>query len=339
MKQKKTLYEKAKSNFLLTNWRTNTLFSMQFQELDRECVHIQARAWIWSQRQNLLSVTIHCETIEWQLIIQMEPKATERKRERKKALVKEQAVRCPNMKCMREHVHNHHYPRNVSANFIIIHYRLHVKIAHGIIDDLHTKTQLPDRYSTYIHMLYSWITCNVISTSIFAYFAVSFTCNCDRFVETNNWIRGSEQQQGKKRTVNEMELTRKKSKLKQSPLQANEEQHVWRICFSHSLIFLFAVVMKLVSILVAIVMWSAIYCSIWVNGYESNKSSAFRYEFSAMSHLYFHKIIDCRMWFMVIDSQSGITSTQMRSFKLCKWINSTDWKRYSLFDVRPGFRV
>lgn len=34
--------------------------------------------------------------------------------------------------------------KNVSANFIITHYRLHVKIAHRIIDDLHTKTQLPD---------------------------------------------------------------------------------------------------------------------------------------------------------------------------------------------------
>lgn len=75
----------------------------------------------------------------------------------------------------------------------------------------------------------------------FAYFAVSFTCNCDRFVETNNWIRGRASSDREKPTVNEMELMRKKSKLKQSPLQANDEPRVRRMCFfsSHSPIFVF----------------------------------------------------------------------------------------------------
>lgn len=45
----------------------------------------------------------------------------------------------------------------------------------------------------------------------FAYFTVSFTCNCDRFVETNNWIRSSNSEN---RTVNEMKLTRKKIEIK-----------------------------------------------------------------------------------------------------------------------------
>lgn len=46
------------------------------------------RAWIWSRRQNLLSVTIRCETIESQLIVQNEAKSNGTKERRKKGIGK-----------------------------------------------------------------------------------------------------------------------------------------------------------------------------------------------------------------------------------------------------------
>lgn len=83
--------------------------------------------------------------------------------------------------CTREHVHNHHYPRNVSANFIITHYRLHVKIAHGINNDLHTKTQLPDTLHIYIYIFESLVI-------LFRFFPSHLHVIATISSNANNWI-------------------------------------------------------------------------------------------------------------------------------------------------------